>query len=200
MIAYLTGMLTGWSLIVAIGAQNAFVIRQGLTRKYVLPVVTICAIADAALIAAGVAGLGAVIKGLPWMLEFIRWFGVAYLLWFAYKSVRSALKNDALDTSGTQSGSLKSVILTVLAMTLLNPHVYLDTVIFVGSIANQFGDARWNFAYGAMTASVVWFFGLGYGARAASRFMAKPIFWKVLDSVIAVVMVTLAATLAFFKF
>jgi L-lysine exporter family protein LysE/ArgO len=92
------------------------------------------------------------------------------------------------------------VILTVLAMTLLNPHVYLDTVIFVGSIANQFGDARWNFAYGAMTASVVWFFGLGFGARAASRFMAKPFFWKVLDSVIAVVMVTLAATLALFKF
>ncbi|MEN9714455.1 MAG: hypothetical protein RLZZ164_1119 [Actinomycetota bacterium] len=200
MIAYLTGMLTGWSLIVAIGAQNAFVIRQGLTRKYVLPVVAICAIADALLIAAGVAGLGAIIKGLPWMLEFIRWFGVAYLLWFAFKSVRSALKNDALDATGKQSGNLKSVILTVLAMTFLNPHVYLDTVIFVGSIANQFGDARWTFAFGAMTASLVWFFGLGYGARAASKFMAKPIFWKVLDSVIAVVMVTLAATLAFFKF
>jgi L-lysine exporter family protein LysE/ArgO len=193
-------MLTGWSLIVAIGAQNAFVIRQGLTRKYVLPVVAICAIADALLIAAGVAGLGAIIKGLPWMLEFIRWFGVAYLLWFAFKSVRSALKNDALDATGKQSGNLKSVILTVLAMTFLNPHVYLDTVIFVGSIANQFGDARWTFAFGAMTASLVWFFGLGYGARAASKFMAKPIFWKVLDSVIAVVMVTLAATLAFFKF
>lgn len=200
MIAYLTGMLTGWSLIVAIGAQNAFVIRQGLTRKYVLPVVAICAIADAILIAAGVAGLGAIIKGLPWMLEFIRWFGVAYLLWFAFKSVRSALKNDALDATGKQSGNLKSVILTVLAMTFLNPHVYLDTVIFVGSIANQFGDARWTFAFGAMTASLVWFFGLGYGARAASKFMAKPIFWKVLDSVIAVVMLALAATLAFYKF
>jgi L-lysine exporter family protein LysE/ArgO len=193
-------MLTGWSLIVAIGAQNAFVIREGLTRKYVLPVVAICAIADALLIAAGVAGLGAIIKGLPWMLEFIRWFGVAYLLWFAFKSVRSALTNDVLDATGKQSGNLKSVILTVLAMTFLNPHVYLDTVIFVGSIANQFGDARWTFAFGAMTASLVWFFGLGYGARAASKFMARPIFWKVLDSVIAVVMVTLAATLAFFKF
>ncbi|MFM6962861.1 MAG: LysE/ArgO family amino acid transporter [Micrococcales bacterium] len=199
LLAYFTGLLTGWSLIVAIGAQNAFVIRQGLTRKHILPVVAICAAADALLIAVGVAGLGAVIKGLPWMLEGIRWFGVAYLTWFGVKSIRAAFKNDTLDARGEASGSLKSAVLTVLAMTFLNPHVYLDTVIFVGSIANQFGDLHWQFAFGAMTASVVWFFALGYGSRAMSRFMSKAIFWRVLDSVIAVIMFAIAATLAFAK-
>lgn len=199
LLAYFTGLLTGWSLIVAIGAQNAFVIRQGLTRKHILPVVAICAAADALLIAVGVAGLGAVIKGLPWMLEGIRWFGVAYLTWFGVKSIRAAFKNDTLDARGEASGSLKSAVLTVLAMTFLNPHVYLDTVIFVGSIANQFGDLHWQFAFGAMTASVVWFFALGYGSRAMSRYMSKAIFWRVLDSVIAVIMFAIAATLAFAK-
>lgn len=199
LLTYLTGLLTGWSLIVAIGAQNAFVIRQGLTKKYVLPVVAICAIADALLIALGVAGLGAVISGLPWMLEAIRWFGVAYLSWFGIKSIRSAMKSESMDARGDASGSLKSAILTVLAMTFLNPHVYLDTVIFVGSIANQFGDQNWVFAFGAMTASILWFFGLGYGSRAASKLMSKPIFWRVLDSLIAVVMFSIALFLAFAK-
>lgn len=199
LIAYLTGLLTGWSLIVAIGAQNAFVIRTGLTRKHVLPVVAICAAADAILIAVGVAGLGAVIKTLPWMLEIIRWFGVAYLVWFGIKSLRSARKNETLYAGSAQTGSLKTAVLTVLAMTFLNPHVYLDTVIFLGSIANQFGEMHWQFAFGAMTASLVWFFALGYGSRAAARFMAKPIFWQVLDSVIAVVMFTISASLAFAK-
>lgn len=199
LLTYLTGLLTGWSLIVAIGAQNAFVIRQGLTKKYVLPVVAICSIADALLIALGVAGLGAVISGLPWMLEAIRWFGVAYLTWFGIKSIRSALKQGSLDARGETSGSLKSAVLTVLAMTFLNPHVYLDTVIFVGSIANQFAEQNWIFAAGAMTASFVWFFALGYGSRAASRLMSKPFFWRVLDSCIAVVMFVIAFYLAFAK-
>ena len=199
LLTYLTGLLTGWSLIVAIGAQNAFVIRQGLTKKYVLPGVSICSIADALLIALGVAGLGAVISGLPWMLEAIRWFGVAYLTWFGIKSIRSALKQGSLDARGEACGSLKSAVLTVLAMTFLNPHVYLDTVIFVGSIANQFAEQNWIFAAGAMTASFVWFFALGYGSRAASRLMSKPFFWRVLDSCIAVVMFVIAFYLAFAK-
>ncbi len=196
MIAFFTGLLTGLSLIVAIGAQNAFVIRQGLTRKFVFVVVAICALADALLIALGVAGLGALIKGLPWMLELIRWFGVAYLVWFGIKSIRSAMKSDSLDARGEASTSMRSAVLSVLAMTFLNPHVYLDTVIFVGSVANQFGALRWQFAFGAMTASLVWFFGLGYGSRAAARFMSKPIFWRVLDSAIAVIMFSIAAVLA----
>lgn len=199
MFAFLPGFLAGLSLIVAIGAQNAFVIRQGLSRQHVFVVVAICAIADAALIALGIAGLGAIIQGLPWLLEGVRWFGVAYLTWFGIKSVRSAFKNDAMDVSGAQTTSLKKVVAAVLGFTLLNPHVYLDTVILLGSISNQFAEDRWFFGFGAMTASIVWFSAIGFGARAASRFMSKPIFWRVLDSIIAAVMFTIAFYLAFAK-
>lgn len=200
MFAFLPGFLTGLSLIIAIGAQNAFVIRQGLTKRYVFTVVAICAVIDASLIALGIGGLGAAIAGLPWLLEVIRWFGVAYLTWFGIKSLISATKNQTLDAAGVESKSVGKVITTVLAMSLLNPHVYLDTVIFVGGVGNTFGDNRWFFAYGAMLASVVWFTSIGYGAKAASRFMSKPVFWKVLDGIIAAIMFTLAITLVFFKF
>jgi L-lysine exporter family protein LysE/ArgO len=200
MFAFLPGFLTGLSLIIAIGAQNAFVIRQGLTKRYVFTVVAICSIIDASLIALGIGGLGAAIAGLPWLLEVIRWFGVAYLTWFGIKSLISATKNQTLDAAGVESKSAGKVITTVLAMSLLNPHVYLDTVIFVGGVGNTFGDNRWFFAYGAMLASLVWFTGIGYGAKAASRFMSKPVFWKVLDGIIAAIMFTLAVTLVFFKF
>lgn len=200
MIAFLPGFLTGLSLIVAIGAQNAFVIRQGLTRSHVFLVVAICAIADAALIALGIAGLGAAISGLPWLLEVIRWFGVAYLSWFGFKSARAAFKNESLDAAGAAEQSRVKVVTTVLAVTLLNPHCYLDTVILVGSIGNQFGENKWFFGVGAMLASVVWFTSVGYGAKAASSLMSKPIFWRVLDTVIAVIMFSIAITLAFYRF
>ena len=200
MFAFLPGFFTGLSLIIAIGAQNAFVIRQGLTKRYVFTVVAICSIIDASLIALGIGGLGAAIAGLPWLLEVIRWFGVAYLTWFGIKSLISATKNQTMDASGVESKSAAKVITTVLAMSLLNPHVYLDTVIFVGGVGNTFGANRWFFAYGAMLASVVWLTRIGYGAKAASRFMSKPVFWKVLDGLIAVIMFTLAITLVFFKF
>jgi L-lysine exporter family protein LysE/ArgO len=199
MFAFLPGFFAGLGLIVAIGAQNAFVIRQGLTRQHVFVVVAICAIADAALIALGIAGLGAIIQGLPWLLEGVRWFGVAYLTWFGIKSIRSAFKNDVMVISGAQTTSLKKVVAAVLGFTLLNPHVYLDTVILLGSISNQFAEDRWVFGLGAMTASIVWFSSIGFGARAASRFMSKPIFWRVLDSLIAVVMFSIAFYLAFAK-
>jgi len=199
-LAYVTGLLAGLSLIIAIGAQNAYVIRQGLTKKYVLLVVLVCAISDVILIVAGVAGLGAIINAQPVALEVIRWAGVGYLLWFAFKSIRAALGTNKLDATGTQSASLKTTVLTVLAMTWLNPHVYLDTVIFLGAVANQFTQDRWWFAAGASTGSILWFFSLGFGAVAASRFMSKPLFWKILDSLIAAVMVTLAITLATMSF
>jgi L-lysine exporter family protein LysE/ArgO len=199
-IAFLPGLLTGLSLIVAIGAQNAFVIRQGLMKKHVLLVVAICAISDALLILLGVAGLGAIISGLPWLLEIIRWFGVAYLTWFGIRSIRSAFKTQALDASGVQSASAKTVVLSVLGFTFLNPHVYLDTVILLGSIGNQFGQDKWWFALGGAVASVLWFSSIGFGAKAASRFMAKPVFWKVLDLVIAAVMFGIAILLAFYNF
>ena len=200
MTALLPGFLTGLSLIMAIGAQNAFVIRQGLTRKFVFLVVAICALSDAFLILLGVAGLGALISSLPWLLEIVRWFGVAYLTWFGIKSLRSALKTQSLDASGVQSGSAKTVVLSVLGFTFLNPHVYLDTVILLGSIGNQFGADKWWFAIGGMVASLVWFSSIGFGAKAASRFMAKPVFWKVLDLVIAAVMFGIAIMLAFYSF
>jgi L-lysine exporter family protein LysE/ArgO len=200
MFAFLPGFFTGLSLIIAIGAQNAFVIRQGLTKRYVFTVVAICTVIDASLIALGIGGLGAAIAGLPWLLEVIRWFGVAYLTWFGIKSLVSATKSQTMDAAGVESKSAGKVITTVLAMSLLNPHVYLDTVIFVGGVGNTFGENRWFFAYGAMLASLVWFTSIGYGAKAASLFMSKPVFWKVLDGIIAVIMFTLAITLVFFKF
>ena len=200
MLALVPGFFTGLSLIVAIGAQNAFVIRQGLAKSYVLLVVLICAIADAALIALGIAGLGALITATPWLLEFIRWFGVAYLTWFGLKSFKRAFSKQQMDLSGSTSDTAKKVAVSVLGFTLLNPHVYLDTVILVGSIGNQFGDDRWWFAAGAMAASFVWFFGLGFGAKAASKFMTKPVFWRVLDTAIGVVMFSIAILLAVFDF
>ena len=200
MTALLPGFLTGLSLIIAIGAQNAFVIRQGLTKQHVLLVVLICAVADAILIVLGVLGLGALISGLPWLLEIVRWFGVAYLTWFGIKSLRSAFKVQSLDASGAQSAGAKTVVLSVLGFTFLNPHVYLDTVILLGSIGNQFGPDKWWFALGAVVSSFVWFSSIGFGAKAASCFMAKPVFWKVLDLLIAAVMFSIAILLAFYSF
>ena len=200
MFAIIPGLLAGLSLIIAIGAQNAFVIRQGLTKKFVLLTVLICAFSDALLIALGASGLGALIKSNKNVLEFVRWFGVAYLLWFAFKSAKSALKKEVLNSAGEASADRKSVILTVLALTFLNPHVYLDTVILLGSISNQFGSDKWFFVIGAMLASLIWFSAIGFGAKSASKFMSRPIFWKILDSIIAAIMLSIAAFLAFYNF
>ncbi len=200
MIAIIPGLLAGLSLIIAIGAQNAFVIRQGLTKKFVLLTVLICAFSDALLIALGASGLGALIKSNKNVLEFVRWFGVVYLLWFAFKSAKSALKKEVLNSAGEASADRKSVILTVLALTFLNPHVYLDTVILLGSISNQFGSDKWFFVIGALLASFIWFTAIGFGAKSASKFMSRPIFWKVLDSIIAAIMLSIAAFLAFYNF
>ena len=184
----------------AIGAQNAFVIRQGLTRQHVLLVVLVCVASDTLLISLGIGGFGAVISSLPWLLEVIRWGGVAYLTWFGVKSLMSAFKNETLDAGGAGVTTAKRVLLTILGFTFLNPHVYLDTVILLGGIGSQFGENKWNFAAGASLGSVIWFFSLGFGAKAAARFMSKPVFWRVLDSVIAVVMFAVALTLAFYRF
>jgi L-lysine exporter family protein LysE/ArgO len=200
MLAIIPGFLAGLSLIIAIGAQNAFVIRQGLTKKFVLLTVLICAFSDALLIALGASGLGALIKANKNILEFVRWFGVAYLLWFAFKSARSALKSAVLNSAGEASADKESVVLTVLGLTFLNPHVYLDTVILLGSISNQFGSDKWFFVTGAIIASFLWFASIGFGAISASRFMSRPIFWKILDSLIAVIMLSIAVFLALYDF
>jgi L-lysine exporter family protein LysE/ArgO len=200
MLAFLPGLLTGLSLIIAIGAQNAFVIRQGLTRQHVFLVVAICAVSDALAIVLGVGGLGVLIQGLPWLLEIIRWFGVAYLTWFGIKSARSVFKDQSMDASGVQSTTAKKVAATVLGVTWLNPHFYLDTVILLGSIGNQFGSDKWWFAAGGIVGSSLWFFSIGFGAKAASGLMKKPVFWKILDSIIAVVMFSIAILLALYQF
>ncbi|RKT79883.1 L-lysine exporter family protein LysE/ArgO [Terracoccus luteus] len=190
----LLGLLTGLGLIVAIGAQNAFVLRQGLTRRHVGLVVAVCAVSDAALIVAGVAGVGAVITAHPAVVTVVRWVGAAYLIAFAVQSLRRAARPGALEAEG-RAGTRRGTLLTVLALTWLNPHVYLDTVLLLGSVANQQGADRWWFATGAVTASVLWFGSLGFGARLLAPLFARPVTWRVLDVVIAVVMVTIAATL-----
>lgn len=200
MIALIPGFLTGLSLIVAIGAQNAFVIRQGLLRSHVLLVVAVCSLSDAFLIVLGTGGLGEIVKSNEYLLTFIRWFGVAYLTWFGMRSLRSAFKENQLLASGTAETSWKKILATVLALTYLNPHVYLDTVIFVGSIANQFTTDRWYFAFGASLASLAWFTSIGFGAQAASKLMSKPIFWRIFDTFVALIMFSIALTLAFFDF
>lgn len=191
----LAGLLTGLGLIVAIGAQNAFVLRQGLARDHVGVVVAICALSDLVLIVAGVAGMGAVVASHPTVLHVLKWVGALYLAWFAIGSFRSAREATGLQAQPARSRG--SIVATTFALTWLNPHVYLDTVLMLGNIANQHGDGRWAFAGGAGAASVLWFSGLGFGATKMSARLANPRTWQVLDIVIGVVMLVLAAVLAF---
>lgn len=189
-----TGLLSGLALIIAIGAQNAFVLRQGIRREHVGVVVAICIASDALLILAGTAGIGALVSAFPWVLTVLRWGGAAYLVWFAVRSFMSAFKPASLAAEAPRSRG--SVVGTTLALTFLNPHVYLDTVVLLGSLANQHGqDARWVFAAGAVVGSVLWFSALGYGARALSGVLRSPRAWRIIDVVIGVVMLALAIKL-----
>jgi L-lysine exporter family protein LysE/ArgO len=195
-IASVAGFFTGLSLIIAIGAQNAYVLRLGLMRHHVFAVVLFCAISDALLIIAGVAGLGAVIQQLPLLLEVFKYAGAAYLIWFGIAAIRRAMNPKTLEAKG-ESFPLVKTLATMAALTWLNPHVYLDTVILLGSIGNQFVPNQWWFAAGAVVASFVWFFSLGYGAKLLSKYMSSVRFWQVLDVVIALVMFSIALTLLF---
>lgn len=191
------GLLTGLSLIVAIGAQNAYVLRQGLARQHVGLVVAICALSDVMLIAAGVAGIGRVIEHAPWVLDVVRWLGVAFLTWYGVSSLLRARKPEALEAAGGATVSRRGVAVRALALTWLNPHVYLDTVLLLGTIANHEGTTgRWWFAAGAAVASILWFCGLGFGARYASRFLSSPRAWQVLDVLIGLTMLAIALKLA----
>ncbi|MDO5368152.1 LysE/ArgO family amino acid transporter [Kocuria sp.] len=189
-------MLTGLALIVAIGAQNAFVLRQGIRRQHVWTVVLLCIASDVFLISVGTAGIGFLIERVPWLLEIFRWGGVIYLVGFAIQSFRSAMKPQGLQAAGEGGGSRTSVVLTTLALTWLNPHVYLDTVIMLGNLANQQGDQRWVFSAGAITGSVIWFIALGTGAKALSRVLNTPLTWRIVDVFVGVVMLAIALTLA----
>ncbi|HKH08216.1 MAG TPA: LysE/ArgO family amino acid transporter [Agromyces sp.] len=230
----LAGLGLGLSLIIAIGAQNVFVLRQGIRREHVFAVAAICALSDLALIIVGVSGIGAVLTAVPWLVEVIRWAGAAFLVGYGVLAARRALRpngeallaggdaSEATDASGTADAragtpaasagpgasaaptatlarpattTLATAVLTCLALTWLNPHVYLDTVFLLGSVANTHGDGRWAFAAGAGVASIVWFFGLAYGARLLGGVLASPRAWRVLDGLIAVVMVVLGVLL-----
>ncbi|MBI4900271.1 MAG: amino acid transporter [Actinobacteria bacterium] len=187
-------MVTGLSLIVAIGAQNAYVLRQGLRREHVGIVVAICAVSDLLLIAAGTLGIGALVRYVPWLLVALTWGGVAYLLWFAYRSFRSARHPAVLASSAAAARS--SVVATALALTYLNPHVYLDTVVMLGTLATQQDAGPWVFAAGAGTGSLVWFTVLGFGARALSRPLGRPRTWRVVDVLVGLTMLAVALRLA----
>ncbi|WP_051079535.1 LysE/ArgO family amino acid transporter [Amycolatopsis methanolica] len=188
--AGLAGFGTGLSLIVAIGAQNAFVLRQGVRRHAVAAVVALCAASDAVLISLGVAGLGAVVTAWPAALTLVGLAGGGFLICYGVLAGRRALRPAAigLTTRGAAAGSLGSAVLTCLAMTWLNPHVYLDTVLLVGSVAADRGDLRWIFGLGAMAASLAWFACLGYGARLLSPVLSRPGAWRALDVLVAVTM------------
>ncbi|WP_353648909.1 LysE family transporter [Nakamurella sp. A5-74] len=189
------GLLTGLSLIVAIGAQNAFVLRQGLTSRHVGLVVTICITGDVLLILAGVAGLGALVATHAGVLAVLRVAGGAYLLWFGIRSLLAARTPTGMTGSG-DGATVRVVALTALALTFLNPHVYLDTVLMLGTLANRAGGTgRWWFAGGAVLASVLWFTGLGFGARRASRWVSRPRVWQLIDLTIGLVMIALATLL-----
>ncbi|MFF3707700.1 LysE/ArgO family amino acid transporter [Streptomyces phaeochromogenes] len=189
------GFGTGLSLIVAIGAQNAFVLRQGIRRDAVLAVVGICALSDAALIALGVGGVGAVVVAWPQALTVVALIGGAFLIGYGCLAVRRVFRPSALLVEAGTAGSCRRAVLTCLAMTWLNPHVYLDTVFLLGSIAADRGPLRWTFGLGAVLASLVWFAALGFGARLLSRFLARPSAWRVLDALVAAMMIALGATL-----
>ncbi len=247
------GLGLGLSLIAAIGAQNLFVLRQGIRREHVFTVAAICSLSDLALIFVGVSGIGAVLQAVPWLVDVIRWAGAAFLVVYGLLAARRALRpsGEALVAGQAQSSSagrggaerrletahslpantgsrdapsslldqrddapsslldrrgnattsvlvrrgVTATVLTALALTWLNPHVYLDTVFLLGSVANTHGDARWVFAAGAGAASILWFFGLAYGARLLGGVLGSPRAWRVLDGVIAVVMIVLGISL-----
>ncbi len=191
----LRGLLSGLSLIVAIGAQNAFVLRQGLRREHVGAVVTLCIAADVLLIAAGTAGLGALVAGRPAALEVVRVGGAAFLLWLAADALRRAVRPGTLDPAASGPAGLRATLATSAALTFLNPHVYLDTVLLLGALAQQAGPARWQFAAGAAAASALWFTALGFGAGRLRPLFARAVSWRLLDLGVAGVMTAMAARL-----
>lgn len=193
--AFVPGFALGFSLILAIGAQNAFVLRQGVKREHVFAICLTCAVSDAVLIAAGVAGFGSLANAIPKFETIMRFGGAAFLIWYGARSLLSAWRGgSAMEVSNGIRTSLGAALATVMAFTWLNPHVYLDTVVLIGSISAQYDD-RLSFALGAMTSSFVFFFGLGYGAGLLAPLFARPKAWQVLDTAIGLTMWSIALKL-----
>jgi L-lysine exporter family protein LysE/ArgO len=197
MSSLLTGLAAGLTLIVAIGAQNAFVLRQGLRREHVGAVVAVCAVSDVVLIAAGISGIGVVVERAPTAVEVVRWLGVAFLTAYGLMSLNRARRATGLHAAGNGTTSRAGVILRAAALTWINPHVYLDTVVLLGSLAATHGhDGRWWFGAGAAIGSLLWFTALGYGARRAHRLFESPRAWQVLDVLIGLTMLAIAYALS----
>ncbi|MFJ4657210.1 LysE/ArgO family amino acid transporter [Nocardia sp. NPDC088792] len=195
-LAAISGLGFGLSLIVAIGAQNAFVLRQGIRREHVLPVVAVCAISDVLLITIGVAGFGAVAHNAPLVTTIAKYAGAAFLLGYACFAAKRALSASALNAGGGTPIALGAAVATCLAVTWLNPHAYLDTMVLLGSFASTYATPdRWFLAAGAAIGSILWFVSLGFGARLLAPLFAKPVAWRVLDSIIALVMTALGVGL-----
>lgn len=194
------GFGIGAGLIIAIGAQNAFVLKQGILKNHVFITVLLCAVIDAILIILGVGGFGQILVSSSLLLSLARWGGAAFLIYYGLRSFRAVFKTESLKLKvGQQDHSdFKQTVVTVLALSLLNPHVYLDTVVLLGSISAQFpAFERFYFAIGAIIASITWFFSMGYGARYLAPLFKKPLAWKILDFIIGCVMWAIALTLVF---
>jgi len=190
------GFIASFTLIAAIGAQNAFVLRQGIRREHVLPVVAMCTVSDIVLISAGIAGVGALISTHPSALNIAKFGGALFLVGYGLLAARRAWRPSSLSPSEKAPTRLIEVLVTCAALTFLNPHVYLDTVVLLGALANEHRDERWLFGVGAVTASAVWFVGLGLGARRLAGLFASPLTWRILDGLIAVMMIGLGVSLA----
>lgn len=194
--ALTTGYITSLQLILAIGAQNAFVLRQGLRGEYVLPVVLVCALSDAVLILVGVSSFATIERIFPGLAPAFKLGGAVFLIWYGVTRLRAAWRGgEVLRPDGAEVARLGPILLTCLALTWLNPHVYLDTVILLGSLSTGFGEDRWWFGVGGALASLTFFASLGYGARLLRPIFARPSAWRALDVVIAVVMFVLAGLL-----
>ena len=193
--AFISGFALGFGLILAIGAQNAFVLRQGLLREHVFWTCLTCAVSDAILIAAGVAGFGSLAEAWPWFEPVMRYGGAAFLIWYGARNLHSAWRGGAsLELESGGQTTLAVTLATLMAFTWLNPHVYLDTIVLIGSVSAQYDSRLW-FAIGAMFSSFVFFFGLGYGARLLAPMFARPRSWQVLDVLIGLTMWLIAGRL-----
>jgi L-lysine exporter family protein LysE/ArgO len=193
---FIQGFGTGGGLIVAIGAQNAFVLSQGVRKNHPVTIALICILCDAVFITAGVAGFGEAVSTNPSLSQWVSWGGAAFLLYYGWGSLRSAIRGGTLDSSDQVVGSLKSVIFATMAVTLLNPHFYLDTVILLGGISSQFqGESRLFFWAGSISASTLWFLCLSIGGRMLAPLFKKRISWRILDSLVCVTMWTIAVSL-----
>lgn len=193
--AALAGFGTSFSLILAIGAQNAFVLRQGLRRQHVFWTCLFCAASDAVLILLGVLGAGQLLARLPWFGPVLRWGGAAFLIWYGARSALAAWRGgESLRAEGTATRGLGATLATIALLTWANPHVYLDTLVLIGAISARWAETG-AFAAGAVAASAVFFFSLGYGARLLAPLFARPAAWRVLDLLVALVMWAIAATL-----